>query len=226
MRTTRLMTAAATVAAGLMLSSCGSAAPGVAVKVGDEELTVREVDSAADRMCVALTDQFEAQNTTLPMSFVRQGTVQLLTLRAQAMQIADEYGIEPGSTYANNVTQQRTTAATMPEEAQDTYVELTTANALAQDIVDQIGRITLEEDGVADPTQDQITETGVELFNQWPDTHPIEIDPRYGLESVDGVLSPVDTNTSVAVSDTATSGLATEPDPGFAATLPLTHRCG
>ena len=40
------------------------------------------------------------------------------------------------------------------------------------------------------------------------------------------MLTPIDTNTSVAVGETATTGLATEPDTAYARTLPLTHRCG
>lgn len=222
----RLLTAATMGVAGLLLTGCGSAAPGVAVKVGDEELSVRDVDSAAREMCTALGDQFEAQSTVLPMSFVRQGTVQLLTLRAQAMQVADDYGIEPGSTYHNDVAQRRRTAASMPEDVRDTYVELTSANALANDVVNQVGEIVLDDRGVTDPSTDEVSQAGIDVFNQWPDANGIEIDPRYGLESVDGVLKPVDTNTSVAVGETAKAGLKTEPDATFAKTLPLTHRCG
>ena len=219
MSKTRLMTAATLGVAGLLLTGCGSASPGVAVKVGDEQLSVRDVDTAAREMCTALGDQFEAQSTVLPMSFIRQGT-------AQAMQVADEYGIEPGSSYRNDVAQRRRTAASMPEDVRETYVELTSANALASDIVDQVGTIVLEERGVTDPTTEQVTQAGVDVFNQWPDANGIEIDPRYGLESVDGVLTPVDTNTSVAVGQTAKDGLKTEPDAAFARTLPMTHRCG
>jgi hypothetical protein len=221
-----LMTAATTVVAGLLLTGCGSASPGVAVKVGDEELSVREVDTAAREMCTALGDQFEAQSTVLPMSFVRQGTVQLMTLRAQAMELADDYGVEPGSTYFNDVAQRRRTAASMLADVRETYVELTSANALAGDIVDQVGAIVLDDRGVTDPSTEEVTQAGVDVFNQWPDAHGIEIDPRYGLESIDGVLTPVDTNTSVAVGQTAKDGLKTEPDAAFARTLPLTHRCG
>ena len=112
----RLMTAATTVVAGLLLTGCGSAAPGIAARVGDEELTVRQVDQTAEEMCTALGDQFASSGTELPMGFIRQGTVQLLTLRAQAMQVADDYGIEPGSSYENAVAQARGTTATMPED--------------------------------------------------------------------------------------------------------------
>ncbi len=226
MSKTRLMTGATLGVAGLLLSGCGSASPGVAVRVGDETLSVSDVDGAAERMCTALGEQFEAQSTTLPMSFVRQGTIQLLTLRAQAMQVADDYGVKPGSSYRNDVAQSRRTAATMPQAVQDTYVELTTANALANDIVEQVGEIVLSDAGVSDPTVEEVSQAGIDVFNQWPDANGVEIDPRYGLESVDGVLTTIDTNTSVAVSERATTGLSNEPDAAYARTLPLTHRCG
>lgn len=222
----RLVTAATTVAAGLLLSSCGSAAPGIAAKVGDDELTVREVDRAAGQMCTALGDQFEQQSTVLPMSFVRQGTIQLMILRAQALQVADDYGIEPGSSYRNELAQRQRSAATMPRDVRSTYVELTSANALATDVVNQVGAIVLADQGVSDPTEEQTTQAGVDVFNQWPDANGIDIDPRYGLEAVDGVLKPIDTNTSVAVGELAKKGLETDPDTAFARTLPLNQRCG
>jgi hypothetical protein len=223
---TRLMTAApASVMvglAGLLLTGCGSATPGVAVQVGDEELTVRHVDEVTANYCTAVGDL----ESEVPMSFVRQYVVQLLTLRSQASQLADEYGIEAGSSYRNDVAQRQGTAGTQPEEVREDYVELASSTAYAQDIVDQIGRITLEDAGVTDVTAEQATEAGIDVFNQWPDANGIEIDPRYGLEVVDGVLTPVDTNTSVAVGETAKAGLGTESDPAFARTLPANHRCG
>lgn len=226
MSKTRLMTAApASVVvglAGLLLTGCGSASPGVAVRVGDEELTVRHVDEVTANYCTAVGDL----ESEVPMSFVRQYVVQLLTLRSQASQLADEYGIEAGSSYRNDVAQRQGTAGTQPEEVREDYVELSSSTAYAQDIVDQVGRITLEDAGVTDVTAEQATEAGIDVFNQWPDANGIEIDPRYGLEVVDGVLTPVDTNTSVAVGETARAGLSAEPDPAFARSLPANHRCG
>lgn len=222
MSKTRLMTAATLGVAGLLLTGCGSAAPGVAARIGDQELTVRQVDSVTSHYCTAL-GELESE---VPMSYVRQFVIQLLALRSQAEQIADEYGVEPGSTYLNDVAQRQGTAATKPEEVREDYVDLASTQAYAQDILDQVGKIVLDDQGVDDATAEQISQAGVDVFNQWPDVHGVEIDPRYGLKSVDGVLTPVDTNTSVAVGQTAKSGLATEPDTAFAKSLPTTHRCG
>lgn len=226
MSKTRVMTAAPSwvmvALAGLLLTGCGSASPGVAVTVGDEQISNRHVDDVTANYCTAVGELESA----VPMSFVRQYVVQLLTLRSQASQIADDYGVEPGTTYYNDVAQRQETASTKPEEVQDDFVELASTSAYAQDILDQVGAIVLEEQGVTDPTSEQTTQAGIDVFNQWPNTHELEVDPRYGLRSVDGVLSPVDTSTSVAVGETAKAGAATEPDPAFAATLPVNHRCG
>lgn len=222
MSKTRMLTAATLGVVGLLLTGCGSASPGIAARVGDQELTVRQVDSATSHYCTAL-GELESE---VPMSYVRQFVIQLLTLRSQAEQIADEYGVEPGSTYLNDVAQRQGTAATKPEETRQDYVDLASTQAYAQDILDQVGRIELEKAGVVDATAEQVSQAGVDVFNRWPDANGVEIDPRYGLDSVDGVLTAVDTNTSVAVGETAKAGLATEPDTAYAQSLPTTHRCG
>lgn len=230
MSKTRLKTAVRTVGAmalaGLVLTGCGSASPGVAVEVGDETISTKSVDEASAHVCTALGEDFESSGRVVPMGFIRQGVVQLMTLESTAMQIAEEYGVEPGAAYQRELAQLERTAAGLPEEVREDYVEVMSANALANDVLEQVGRASLTAEGFTDPTVEQVTQAGTDIFTSWPDTHGVEVDPRYGLEMVDGALTPVDTNLSVAVGETATSGLATEPDPTYAGTLPETHRCG
>ena len=223
MSKTRLMTAVTIGAAGLLLTGCGSASPGVAARIGDEELSMRYVDSVAAHYCTARGKDLEA---AAPMGYVRSYVLRYLTLRSQALQLADDYGVEPSSTYRNAVAQQLGTAGTLPEEVRQDYLDVESATALVQDVINQVGEIVLADQGVADPTTDEVTQAGLDVFNQWPDANGVEFDPRYGMANVDGVISPVDTNTSVAVGEIAKSGLADPPDPAFAESLPATHRCG
>ena len=223
MSTTRLKaslrTAAAVALSGLVLTGCaGSARPGVAVEVGDDTISTSTVDRASAHLCTALGDQFKGSGTVVPMGFIRQGVVQLLTLSSTAQQIADEYGVEPGATYQRELASRRASAEAFPEEVREDYVEVMSANALANDILPQVGRAKLIDEGFEDPTVDQATEAGTDVFTSWPD--------RNGVEMVDGTLTPVDTNLSVAVGEDAKAGLATEPDATYANTLPETHRCG
>lgn len=230
MSKTRLKTALRTVGAvalaGLVLTGCGSASPGVAAQVGDETISARTVDRASAHVCTALGDQFRSDGTVVPMGVIRQGVLRLMTQSATARQIAEEYGVEPGAVYQRELAQLRRTASTLPEEVREDYVEVLSANALANDVLEQVGRASLVEQGFADPTVEQVTQAGTDIFTQWPDSHGVEVDPRYGVEMVDGALTPVDTNLSVAVGETARAGLATEPDVTYANTLPETHRCG
>ena len=77
--------------------------------------------------------------------------------------------------------------------------------------------------GVADgrrhrrrPTVEE-SPSGREALFIWPDQHPIDLDPRYGLAVVDGQIVPADTNLSVAVSDAREVRPRAEPDPAYAA---------
>lgn len=225
MSKTRLMTAVTLGVTALVLSGCGSATPGVAATVGDEQLTVRAIDTATSHYCTAISDQLKAEGP-YPMGTVKQYVVRVLALRSQTMQIADDYGVEPGSTYRNAVAQLQGTLATMPEEVRDDYLEVESTSALANDIVTQVGAIVLDDSGASDPTSDQVTQAGVDVFNQWPDVHGIEVDPRFGLKAVDGSITSVDTSTSVAVGTTATDGLAGTAGSEFVRSLPSTQRCG
>lgn len=222
----RLMSASAIVAAGLVLSACGNLTPGVAAQVGDETISTQRVDAVATSYCTALSDQLEAQGTVVPMSFVKRSAVYSLTLRSMADQIAEEFGVTPGSTYRHALAQQEVQARSVPEEARADFLEVSTANAYASDVLDQVGRIKLAAAGVANPTLEQIGEAGMDVFRVWPDINGLEFDPRYGLEHRDGEVEPVDTNTSVAVSEQALRGLDEEPTPAYVASLPAAQRCG
>lgn len=227
MSKTRALSGLALGAAALMLSGCaGSASPGVAVEVGDDTISTQRVDAAAAHMCTALEDDFSSQNTVVPMSFLRTGVVRLLTLSSQARQIAEEYGVEPGPSYARDVAQRERTASVFPEEVRADYVEIMSANALANDIVEQVGRAKLAAEGFADPTVDEIGQAGADVFATWPDAHGVDVDPKYGVQLVDGELVTTDTNLSVAVGELAQKGLASEPDPAYASRLPSHQRCG
>lgn len=223
---TPLRTVGAVALSVLVLTGCGSASPGVAVEVGDETISTRTVDRASAHVCTALGDEFRGNGTVVPMGFIRQGVVQLMTLSSTARQIAEEYGVEPGAAYQRELAQLERTASTFPEEVREDYVEVMSANALANDVLEQVGRASLVADGFAEPTVDQVTQAGTDIFTSWPDANGVEVDPRYGVELVDGTLTPVDTNLSVAVGETAQAGLSPDPDVTYANTLPETHRCG
>lgn len=222
-----LVAVAATVSAGALLSGCaGSASPGVAADVAGDKITVSQVDRAASAVCTAIEPDLRGAGNVAELGRVRQFVVSLLAASSQARQLAASYDVEPGTAYARQVGQLTETAKSFPEEIRSDYVDVMSAESLINAVVDAVGRASLSEDGIADPTVEAIAQRGQELFISWPDDNTIDIDPRYGLAVVDGQIQPADTNLSVAVSDAAKSGMSAEPDPVYARSLPAGHRCG
>ena len=68
--------------------------------------------------------------------------------------------------------------------------------AYVNDILEQIGRKTLAEDGVTDPTVEDATARGKELLSTWIAVNEPEIDPQYGLKLVE--LQPEYVDTAVS----------------------------
>src|SRR6478735_8195647 len=80
----------ATVAA-LSLSGCGVASPGVASEVGNQTVSMSDVDRLTSGYCDALRPQLESGGQIYPIRYLRGYVVGNLTLEAAAKQLADEY---------------------------------------------------------------------------------------------------------------------------------------
>lgn len=214
-------------AAALLLSGCaGSASPGVAARVGDDTITTARVDEATGHMCEALGEAYAAEGRVVQLGQMRQGVLQLLAVRSQAEQLLEAYDLEPSAQYESQVSERRRTAAEFPEEARETYVEVFTAEDLANDAVQQVGAAIVAEEGLDDATEEQVMEVGSEAFLAWPDDNDLETNPIYGVELVDGSLRVGDRSLAFPVSDAATAAIAETPDPDYAASLPSNQRCG
>jgi hypothetical protein len=211
------------VASTLALSGCGLANPGVAARVGDDTITVRDVNEESDLICQAVEKDLQ---DPLPMSLARYQILTGQISRAIATQIAEEYDVSPGSDYTAAVAAAEAQVAAYPEETRDTLLTVTTTQAYVESILAEASKKLLAEEGLADPTLDEISARSQELFATWPDSHTLDIDPRFGFEFVDGAYTSAETGVSVAVSDTAKAGRAEEPDPAVTALLPVSQRCG
>ena len=215
------------VLSALLFSGCaGSASPGVAARVGDNTISASRISAATDHLCTALSPQFTSEGQVVPIGAISQFVVRVLALGSQAEQIAEEHEITPSAAYERDVAERTRAAAAMPEEVREDYIEVMSTQAYASDILDQVGRAKLVAEGFAEPTLEQVTQAGNDVFTVWPDANGIEVDPKYGVELTDGRLVPTDTNLSFAVSDEAKAGLATEPDAAYVNSLPSSQRCG
>lgn len=224
--------------AALALTGCGSAAPGVAATIGDDTISVNEVDETTRAVCAALeAGLFGDQGGPLPTANLRVGALELLVVSSQARQIAEEYGVEPGADYDRQVAslERAAAAAGLSDEHVEGYVRFASTEALSVSVIDQVGEQQLIADGAEDPTVEDASAAGTEIFTQWPQDQEIEFDPRFGVGLQDGGYSATDTGLSVPVSETAQRSVippdATDQERGertaaYAASLPSHLTCG
>lgn len=220
----RPLIAAASVA--VLLSGCGSASPGTAATVGDETITVDQVDNAAEAVCRSVERELRSGSQVVAMSQMKQYALSLLAAAAEARQIADEYDVDPGPAVERASSQWQAQAQTLPEDLRDDYVAIMSAETMVNEVISEAGRAALDAEGVDGATVEDAAQRGSDIFSTWPDSNGVEVDPRYGLELVDGRLQQVDTSLSVPVSEAALAGVAPDPEPAYVSSLPQNQRCG
>ena len=225
-RTRVLGLAVVAVLASGLLGACGTASPGVAAQVGDEQITVNRVDELAAEYCQAFEDQFEGNGEVVPHRYLRGGILGILARKSVAEQLAEKYDVQPGSLYDEKVSQVEHSVAALPDEVHESIVTVETASAYIEAIQAAVGEVLLDREGVTGAEYSDQIARGQREFDDFVAEQGVEFDPQFGIELVDGQVTPVDTSLSFAVSDDATNGSAEQPDPAYAGSLPDSHRCG
>lgn len=214
--------------AGLLLTGCGAARPGVAAQVGEETITLSEVDAAAIDVCKGLATI--QPGTVVPMRLARDVVLISEINRRIGDQVADEYGVSPGTDYEKQVADLRTQLSALPSDQLQAFLDLQTGGVFRDAITTAAARLSLQRDGVGSPTAQQISDRAVDLGMSWTDTHDIVIDPRFAVAIKDGAPDQVQGGSavSVALSETATLGLENDPAnlESYLRTLPASQRCG
>ena len=212
-----------TALAALILSGCGALQPGAAVEVGDETISLDRVDEVAGDFCSAIEPQLEAQAETIPNSFLRGGIAGTLGLRSAADQIADDYGVDPESDqYLEALAGIRDGVAEVPEELQESVIEVESAPAYVEAVQAAVGEVILDGDG----EYEDFVAAGTDEYETWLAENGIEFDPALNTVVKDGVIETEDGGVSFAVSELAKNGLAEQPNSVIARQMPATHRCG
>src|SRR5687767_8972710 len=93
----------------LLLSGCGVAEtqfhPGVAVRVGDRTVTTDRVDELTSGFCAAVEERIESGGQSFPLSLFKRGIVGQLAMQSAVEQMADDFGVTPGSDYYSQLAQ-------------------------------------------------------------------------------------------------------------------------
>jgi hypothetical protein len=174
----------------LVLSGCGSSGPrpGTALQLDDLRVTTRHVDDVASRYCAALA----TVGTKASAEAVRTQVVGALAGRLVAERFAEVRGIEPGSSYASDLTKLRAQLASFDEDTQDAIVEVEGAQSFVSAVVDKAGE---------------------DSFRKWLGDQDVAVNPVFGMK-LDGVdFSSVDPSLSVAASELAKSAVDSAANP-------------
>lgn len=216
--------------AGLLLTGCGAARPGVAAEVGDEQISIAEVDDAARAVCSYVEDRGAGQ--PFPMRGVREALLAAMVDQAVADQIAGAYDVEPGEDYQTTLADIRSQfSATRTQEQSDALVAFQSAAPYREAIVSAAAEASLAAEGVGSPTDDQLTARVTVLNAQWAADHELVIDPRFGLTVADGAVDEAeDAALAFALSSSAKTGSKKgselNEDATYAQSLPRSQRCG
>ena len=223
----RMTGPAGLVVAGALLAGCGSASPGVAVQVGDEEITTNQVDELASEYCRAIGRQLAAQNPpqVVPNRYFRGGIAGTLTMRSIGEQLGEEYDVEPGKTYDESVAQLEQSVSVLDEEVRESVIEVESSPAYVEAMQAAVGQVLLEEEGGPSAKYTEQVARGQQAFEDWISANGVTFDPALGVTLEKGQVNSRDTSLSFAVGDTAVNGAADEPDPVYAAALPAAQTC-
>lgn len=214
------------VLAAVLLTGCGVTSPGVAAQVGEESISVNDVDELTGEYCRAIERQLEGNNQTVPMRYFRGGIAGTLAMRSAARQLAEEHGVQPGPVYDEKVAQLEQSVSVLDEDVREAVIEVESASAYVEAVQAAVGAKLLEEEqaSAAEPS-DQVAR-GRKAFRQWLASNDLSFDPQLGVDVVKGQITPTDTSLSYAVGRDATEGAKEQPDPAYAESLPDAHRCG
>jgi hypothetical protein len=209
----------------LALSGCSAAGihPGVAAQVGDESITMAEVDDVATDFCEAVTPRLEQEAETVPNSYFRGGIAGTLALRSVADQVAEDYGITLDSQeYESQLAEARRGVAGLPEDIRESVLLVDSAPLYVEEVQAAVGEVVLDGDG----DRQAFVAAGQEEFATWTAENEVEFDPSLNTVLRDGTLETEDRSTSFAVSETARGGNEAQPNAVLARRLPTSQRCG
>lgn len=233
MNRSRLVRSVVAAASLALLAGCsGGLAGGEAAKVGDQTLSRAHVDDAAEGLCLAIGEQLDAQGQQLANVQLRQSIVQILTLRMMGDQVAEDYGVEAGADYVDVRNQVEALLGEVPEELHEAVIDSETTQQYLESVTTAAGRVALEAEGGADPTDEEAALRGQDIFSEVLVDADVSLDPRYGLVFTEAGVEVGDSSSSQAVSYPASQGVArpetgtVDPDADWVMALPSSQRCG
>src|SRR5262245_39030718 len=170
----------------VLLAGCGVAStqfhPGIAADVGDQTITARHLDEVTDNYCKAVEAVSKGQQQApdeRPMRNLNNIFASTLVDQAAAEQLAEQYDVQPTSAYKSALNQLEPELANLSDSEKDAVREVVGAQAYNQDVLTQIGQISLQKQGTSNATSDDQFAEGKKLLDKWMTDHDVEVNPKY-----------------------------------------------
>lgn len=230
MTSTRVRRALLPAAVLLLAGTTGCAAsglhPGLAARVGSESLSRSSADRLTRDVCTSVKQTARGTPTTYANSTLTTSVVQSWVQRAMAHQLAQQYDVSPSAAYDKTVDQANLQLATLDDGLRAAVIDTYTATPYFVDVLTTIGRDRLVKQGTASPTSTASLDAGIDVAQDWEQTHPIVTAPGIpDLTLGDSSFAQTSTDTSVPVSSFAKAASAATPSQSYLASLPADQVC-
>ena len=230
MKFRHLVLLAAAGASVLSLTGC-SQTGGVAATVDGKSISTDDVDFLAVRQCSAINAarQDPAQSSQVQTVSRKQVRAAMLNAMVQA-ELNRELGAQENVSYDKTSYRQAMDSfepevQKAPAKDRTRFRDLIGSFYRGQLRVYAIAARDLGNQGVAEPTQEQLAGTVATLQNDFRAKADIDVDPESGADDR-GVAGAADNSLSKAVSTFAKASVAGTEDPTWVEALPANQKCG
>jgi peptidyl-prolyl cis-trans isomerase SurA len=159
-----------------------------------------------------------------PMRYLSNIFAQTLVTQAAAEQLAEQYGVQPSSAYTTSLVKLEPELAQLNDDEKAAVREVVGAQAYNQDVLTQIGDISLKKQGTTNANNDQQYAEGQKVLDTWLRDHDVTVNPKYSVD-LGGKDNPADTDVSYALGAAAKGGLEPTPSPAYTDALPPSQVC-
>jgi hypothetical protein len=220
------------VAGTSMLALSGCAQSGnVAAQVGGTTVTNADVNFLTQMQCDTLKkaakDPAQAQGAqVVPTSLIRTGMVNALVEAELNRQLADrEHASYDKATLRTVMDQFEPVVAQAPAKDRERFRDLVSGFYRGQLRVYALAQQQLSQQGITDPTSDQVDKTVAAIQDTYRKSVKVEVNPEYGPDAK-GVAGAEDPSLSVPLSSFAKQARSSSPKPTWVSDLPADQRCG
>lgn len=211
----------------LALSGCSSLTPGTAAVVGDEKISMKQVDELAAAQCDgAVASAEKGQSAPLSISDVKRRSLSLLIETKVSEQYAESQDAAPTAQVTSLIDSSFTQALQQfPSKSRKVLGDALHDLAASQSALVTVAARNSGET-VSTANVESLLNAGVAARREWQKKLHIETDARFnpgksGYPSSDGNGS-----VSEPVSGFAKGGVATQAAPAWVDALPATQKCG